>query len=79
VVLIVDGKTFWVLRTRTKTMIYRENGEAVGDLKGDKTLLPNSGIRVLHGTKVAVTSRKGKEVVLDLESGKLSKLKKSDL
>lgn len=77
--LIVDGKTFWVLRTRTKTVIYRENGEPVGDLKGDKTLLPDSGIRVLHGTKVAVTTRKGKEAVLDLESGKLSKLKKSDL
>jgi hypothetical protein len=77
--LIVDGKTFWVLRTRTKTVIYRENGEAVGDLKGDRTLLPDSKIRVLNGTKVAVSTRKGKEAVLDLESGKLSKLKKSDL
>jgi len=74
--LKVEGKIYWILRTRIRTMIYTQMGEAVGDLSGKNSLLPDTKVKILSGTKVAVTTRKGKEVTLDLENGEVKRLKK---
>lgn len=72
----IGESQYWILRTRLRTLIYRFSGETIGDLSGKNTLLPDTKIRILSGTKVAVTTRKGKEVSLDLENGEIKKLRK---
>ncbi|MDD3034049.1 MAG: hypothetical protein PHT25_05590 [Bacteroidales bacterium] len=72
----IGESQYWILRTRLRTLIYRYSGEIIGDLSGKNTLLPDTKIRILSGTKVAVTTRKGKEVSLDLENGEVKKLRK---
>ncbi|MCK9628105.1 MAG: hypothetical protein M0R37_05895 [Bacteroidales bacterium] len=72
----IGESQYWILRTRLRTLIYRYSGEAIGDLSGKNTLLPDTKIKILSGTKVAVTTRKGKEVSIDLESGEIKKIRK---
>ncbi|NCB98220.1 MAG: hypothetical protein EOM36_07670 [Bacteroidia bacterium] len=72
----IGESQYWILRTRLRTLIYRYSGEAIGDLSGKNALLPDTKIRILSGTKVAVTTRKGKEVSLDLKSGEIKKIRK---
>jgi len=72
----IGESQYWILRTRLRTLIYRYSGEVIGDLSGKNALLPDTKIRILSGTKVAVTTRKGKEVSLDLENGEIKKIRK---
>ncbi|MEA5005088.1 MAG: hypothetical protein VB022_01625 [Rikenellaceae bacterium] len=72
----IGESQYWILRTRLRTLIYKFSGEAIGDLSGKNSLMPDTKIRILSGTKVAVTTRKGKEASLDLENGEIKKLRK---
>lgn len=75
--LIKVGKNkYWVLRTQLQTIIYTINGNPVTKFTNRNILLPTTDLKVISDSEVAVTTKEGKDIILNLENGKIKKLKK---
>lgn len=65
--LVVEGKTFWVVRTAVQTLIYPfEGGAPVTVFEGDQMALPETEINVIDNSSVEVLSYDGKRRIIKL-------------
>ncbi len=69
-----DKDYYWVLRTSYQTLIYNKNGVVAADFSKKRQLSPDTQIKVLSSSEVAVTTIDGKEISLNLATGTFKKL-----
>jgi len=72
----VGRNKYWVLRTQLETIIYTINGNPVTKFAGKNSLMPGTEIKIASQSEVVVTTKEGKNVILNLENGKVKRLKK---
>jgi len=71
----VGRNKYWVLRTQLETIIYTINGNPVTKFTGKNSLMPGTEVTITSQSEVRVTTKEGKNVILNLESGKVKRLK----
>ena len=60
--LMVDGKTFWVVRTSMQTLIYPfYGGEPLTKLQGDAMFIPTAEVKVINSTTVEAECYDGRK------------------
>ena len=69
----IEGKSYWVVRTPVKCMIYSLTGEALTEASGKERLKSDTEIIVLGEGKIKVTATSGTEYRLDLATGKMDR------
>jgi len=75
--LIFVGKnSYWVLRTQLQTIIFTVNGNPVTKFANRNVLLPTTDLNIISENEVEVTTKEGKNVILNLENGQIKRLKK---
>ncbi len=72
----VGRNKYWVLRTQLETIIYTINGNPVTKFSGKNSLMPGTEIKITSQSEVMVTTKEEKNVILNLENGKVKRLKK---
>lgn len=68
--LIVGENRYWVLRTDFQTLIYQRDGILVAEFSKKNLIKPDSKIDVISDSEVELTRHDGRDIVLNLESGK---------
>jgi hypothetical protein len=59
---MVDGKTFWVVRTSMQTLIYPfYGGESLTKLQGDAMFIPTAEVKVINSTTVEAECYDGRK------------------
>lgn len=71
----IGRNKYWVLRTQLETIIYTINGNPVTKFTGKNSLMPGTEIKIASQSEVIVTTKEGKNVILNLENGKIKRLK----
>ncbi|MFA5849606.1 MAG: hypothetical protein WC833_06965 [Bacteroidales bacterium] len=71
----VGRNKYWVLRTHLETIIYTINGNPVTKFSGKNSLMPGTEIQITSQSEVMVTTKEEKNVILNLENGKVKRLK----
>ncbi|MEN6619067.1 MAG: hypothetical protein ABFC28_06170 [Rikenellaceae bacterium] len=75
--LIKVGKNkYWVLRTQLQTIIFTINGNPVTTFSDRNILMPATELKIISDSEVMVTTKAGTDVILNLENGKIKRLKK---
>lgn len=60
--LMVDGKTFWVVRTSIQTLIYPfYGGEPLTDLQGDAMFIPTAEVKAVNSTTIEAECYDGRK------------------
>ncbi|MFA6334530.1 MAG: hypothetical protein WCX48_03120, partial [Bacteroidales bacterium] len=72
----VGGNRFWILRTQLQTIIYTTNGNPVTKFTDRNILSPTTALKILSDKEVVVTTNGGKDIILNLENGKIKRYKK---
>ncbi len=72
----VGRNKFWVLRTHLQTIIYTINGNPVAKFVDKNVLSPTTKVKIVSEAEVAVTTNAGKDVILNLENGKIKRYRK---
>lgn len=72
----VGQNRYWVLRTQIQTIIYTINGNPVTKFTNKNILSPATGLKVVSNSEVIVTTNGGKDIILNLESGKIKRYRK---
>ncbi|OFY40408.1 MAG: hypothetical protein A2X18_03640 [Bacteroidetes bacterium GWF2_40_14] len=74
--LVKVGKNkYWVLRTQLETTIYTINGNPVTKFTGKNSLMPGTEVKITSGSEVIVTTKEGRNLILNLENGKVKRMK----
>ena len=69
----IEGKSYWVLRTSVKCMIYSLAGTVITEAGGANRLKSDTEIIMLGEGKIKVTAISGTEYRLELATGKMDK------
>lgn len=70
----IGSNKYWVLRTTVRTMIYTINGNCVTNFSDKNWLKPDSPVMPAGDSFVKVRSVQERELLLNLETGKIRKL-----
>jgi hypothetical protein len=71
----LGANKYWVLRSSAATYIFTVNGNVVGNLSGKSRLRYDTQVIFAGGSLVKVTTVENKELLLNLETGKHSRIR----
>jgi len=73
--LKVGSRNLWVVRSIGQTVLFDSDGLPIADFTRRRRLSPDTGVEVISSSEVKVLSADGRELIINVETGVISKNK----